>query len=31
MQVALSHLQQVTALSRRSWKDILAETDDDNE
>jgi hypothetical protein len=31
MQVALSHLQQVTALSRRSWKDIMAETDDDNE
>jgi hypothetical protein len=31
MQSALAHLQQVTALSRASWKAILAETDDDYE
>lgn len=31
LQTALNHLQQVTALSRRSWKAILAETDDEFE
>ena len=28
---ALHHLQEVTKLSRQSWKAILAETDDDHE
>jgi hypothetical protein len=31
MQAALTHLERVIALSRESWRDILAETDDDRE
>jgi hypothetical protein len=31
MQAALTHLEQVIALSRESWRDILAETDDERE
>jgi uncharacterized protein (TIGR03000 family) len=31
MKTALSHLEQVMALSKESWKYILAETDDDHE
>lgn len=31
MKVALTHLEQMIALSKESWKAILAETDDDHE
>jgi hypothetical protein len=31
MQAALTHLERMLALSRESWKFILAETDDDHE
>jgi hypothetical protein len=31
MRAALGHLESVIGLSRQSWKDLLAETDDDHE